>query len=72
MTDLRIDQIARMDLPRAQEPLMATPTTRAWRARALAVIAAVLAALAAWLVTDPLLGVELAAPAGPAPRSCRR
>jgi Family of unknown function (DUF6069) len=37
-----------MDLPQAQETLMATPTTRPWRARALAVIAAVLAALAGW------------------------
>jgi hypothetical protein len=54
-----------MDLPQAQETLMATPTTRPWRARALAVIAAVLAALAVWLVTDPLLGVELAAPTRP-------
>jgi hypothetical protein len=47
-----------MDLPQAQETLMAAPTTRPWRARALAVIAAVLAALAVWLVTDPLLGLE--------------
>jgi hypothetical protein len=54
-----------MDLPQAQETLMATPTTRPWRARALAVIAAVLAALAVWLVTDPLLGVDLAAPTRP-------
>jgi len=44
---------------------MATPTTRPWRARALAVVAAVLAALAVWLVADPLLGVELAAPTRP-------
>jgi hypothetical protein len=44
---------------------MVTPTTRPWRARALAVIAAVLAALAVWLVTDPLLGVDLAAPTRP-------
>ena len=44
---------------------MATPTTRPWRARALAVVAAVLAALAVWLVADPLLGVELAAPTKP-------
>jgi Family of unknown function (DUF6069) len=44
---------------------MATSTTRPWRARALAVIAAVLAALAVWLVADPLLGVELAAPTRP-------
>jgi hypothetical protein len=44
---------------------MVTPTTRPRRARALAVIAAVLAALAVWLVTDPLLGVDLAAPTGP-------
>jgi hypothetical protein len=44
---------------------MATPTTRPRRARALAVIAAVLAALAVWLVTDPLLGVDLAAPTRP-------
>jgi hypothetical protein len=54
-----------MDLPQAQETLMVTPTTRPWRARALAVIAAVLAALAVWLVTDPLLGVDLAAPTRP-------
>jgi hypothetical protein len=53
------------DLPQAQETLTVTPTTRPWRARALAVIAAVLAALAVWLVTDPLLGVELAAPIRP-------
>jgi hypothetical protein len=38
---------------------------RPWRARALVVIAAALAALAVWLVTDPLLGVELAAPTRP-------
>jgi hypothetical protein len=38
---------------------MATPTTRPRRARALAVIAAALAALAVWLVTDPLLGIDL-------------
>ena len=38
---------------------MATPTTRPRRARALAVIAATLAALAVWLVTDPLLGIDL-------------
>jgi Family of unknown function (DUF6069) len=44
---------------------MATPTTRPWRARALAVVAAVPAALAVWLVTDPLLGVDLAAPTRP-------
>jgi len=44
---------------------MTTPTTRPWRARALAVVAAVLAALAIWLVTDPLLGVDLAAPTRP-------
>ena len=44
---------------------MATPTTRPGRARALAVVAAVLAALAVWLVTDPLLGVDLAAPTRP-------
>lgn len=54
-----------MDLPQAQKTLMVTPTTRPWRARALAVIAAVLAALAVWLVTDPLLGVDLAAPTTP-------
>jgi hypothetical protein len=54
-----------MDLPQAQETLMVAPTTRPWRARALAVIAAVLAALAAWLVTDPLLGVDVAAPTRP-------
>jgi Family of unknown function (DUF6069) len=44
---------------------MATPTTRPWRARVLAVIAAVLAPVAVWLVTDPLLGVDLAAPTRP-------
>jgi hypothetical protein len=38
---------------------MATPTTRPRRARALAVVAAALAALAVWLVTDPLLGIDL-------------
>jgi hypothetical protein len=38
---------------------MATPTTRPRRARALAVIAATLAALAVWLITDPLLGIDL-------------
>ena len=38
---------------------MATPTTHPWRARALAVVAATLAALAVWLVTDPLLGIDL-------------
>jgi Family of unknown function (DUF6069) len=38
---------------------MATLTTRPRRARALAVVAAVLAALAVWLVTDPLLGIDL-------------
>jgi hypothetical protein len=54
-----------MDLPQAQETLMVAPATRPWRARALAVIAAVLAALAVWLVTDPLLGVDLAAPTRP-------
>jgi hypothetical protein len=54
-----------MNLPQAQETLMAAPTMRPWRARVLAVIAAVLAALAVWLVTDPLLGVDLAAPTRP-------
>jgi hypothetical protein len=44
---------------------MTTPTMRPWRARALVVIAAVLAALTVWLVTDPLLGVDLAAPTRP-------
>jgi Family of unknown function (DUF6069) len=44
---------------------MATPTTRPRRARALAVIAATLAALAVWLVTDPLLGVDLIVPTRP-------
>jgi hypothetical protein len=52
---------------------MATPTTRRrpqarvprWRARALAVIATALAALAVWLVTDPLLGIDLKTPTGP-------
>jgi hypothetical protein len=38
---------------------MATPTTRPRRARAPAVIAATLAALAVWLITDPLLGIDL-------------
>jgi hypothetical protein len=54
-----------MDLPQAQQRLTATPTTRPWRARALAVIAAVLAALAIWLVTDPLLGIDLTGPTVP-------
>jgi Family of unknown function (DUF6069) len=40
-------------------------TARPRRARALAVIAAVLAALAVWLIADPLLGVDLAAPTRP-------
>jgi hypothetical protein len=44
---------------------MAIPTTRPRRARALAVIAAALAALAIWLITDPLLGIDLTAPTGP-------
>jgi Family of unknown function (DUF6069) len=44
---------------------MATPTTRPRRARALAVIAAALAALAVWLITDPLLGIDLTAPTAP-------
>jgi Family of unknown function (DUF6069) len=44
------------------------PPTRPRRARAPAVIAAVLAALAAWLVTDRLLGVDLAAPTRPGSR----
>ena len=44
---------------------MATPTTRPRRARALAVVAAALAALAVWLVTDPLLGIDLAGPTRP-------
>jgi hypothetical protein len=44
---------------------MATPTTRPRRARALAVIAAALAALAVWLVTDPLLGIHLTGPTAP-------
>jgi hypothetical protein len=54
-----------MDLPQAQQTRTVPPTTRPWRARALVVIAAVLAALAVWLVSDPLLGVELAAPTRP-------
>src|SRR5215216_5789298 len=41
---------------------MATPTTRPRRARALAVIAA---ALAVWLIADPLLGIDLTAPTAP-------
>ena len=44
---------------------MATPTTRPRRARALAVIAAALAALAVWLVTDPLLGIDLTGTTAP-------
>jgi hypothetical protein len=44
---------------------MATLIMRPRRARALVVVAAVLAALAVWLVADPLLGVDLAAPARP-------
>ena len=44
---------------------MATPTTRPWRARALAVIAAALATLGVWLVTDPLLGIDLTGPTAP-------
>jgi ABC-type Na+ efflux pump permease subunit len=44
---------------------MATPITRPWRARALAVIAAALAALGVWLVTDPLLGIDLTGPTAP-------
>jgi hypothetical protein len=47
------------------ETLRPTPTTRPWRARTLAVVAAVLAALAVWLVTGMLLGVDLAAPTRP-------
>ena len=38
---------------------MATVTTQPRRARALAVVAAAMAALAVWLVTDPLLGIDL-------------
>jgi hypothetical protein len=53
------------ELRQAPQTLPVPPTTRPWRARALAVIAAVLAALAVWGVTDPLLGVELAAPTRP-------
>jgi hypothetical protein len=48
-----------------EEVSMATPTTRLRRARALAVIAAALAALAVWLITDPLLGIDLSAPTAP-------
>jgi Family of unknown function (DUF6069) len=44
---------------------MATPTTRLRRARALAVIAAALAALAVWLISDPLLGIDLTALTAP-------
>jgi Family of unknown function (DUF6069) len=44
---------------------MATRTTRPRRARALAVVAAALAALAVWLVTDPLLGIDLTGPTVP-------
>ena len=44
---------------------MATPTTRPRHARALAVVAAALAALAVWLVTDPLLGIDLTGPTVP-------
>jgi hypothetical protein len=38
---------------------MAALTSQPRRARALAVVAAALAALAVWLVTDPLLGIDL-------------
>ena len=44
---------------------MATPTTRPRRARALAVIAATLAALTVWLITDPLLGIDLTGTTAP-------
>jgi hypothetical protein len=55
---------------------MATPITRPTRrepparlprrrARTLAVVAAALSALAVWLVTDPLLGIDLTTPTGP-------
>ena len=44
---------------------MAAPTTRPRRARALAVIATALAALAVWPITDPLLGIDLTAPTAP-------
>src|SRR5918998_4152000 len=44
---------------------MATPIARPWRVRALAVIAAALATLGVWLVTDPLLGIDLTGPTAP-------
>jgi Family of unknown function (DUF6069) len=44
---------------------MSTPITTPRRARALAVIAATLAALAVWLITDPLLGNDIYAPTAP-------
>jgi ferric-dicitrate binding protein FerR (iron transport regulator) len=44
---------------------MATPTTRPRRARALAVVAAALAALTVWLITDPLLGIDLTGTTAP-------
>ena len=44
---------------------MSTPITSPRRARALAVIAATLAALVVWLITDPLLGNAIYAPSAP-------
>ncbi|HJV12633.1 MAG TPA: DUF6069 family protein [Propionibacteriaceae bacterium] len=44
---------------------MSTPITSPRRARALAVMAATLTALAVWLITDPLLGNDIYAPAAP-------
>jgi Family of unknown function (DUF6069) len=44
---------------------MANTTTRLRRTRALAVIAATLGALAVWLITDPLLGINITAPTRP-------
>jgi hypothetical protein len=44
---------------------MANTTARLRRTRALAVIAATLGALAVWLITDPLLGINITAPTRP-------
>jgi|GEM_PF-779301 hypothetical protein len=44
---------------------MSTPIASPRHARALAVIAATLAALAVWLITDPLLGNDIYAPTAP-------
>jgi Family of unknown function (DUF6069) len=50
---------------------MATPTTRPRRARALAVVAAALAALTVWLITDPLLGIDLTGTTAPGSQQLR-